>query len=99
MESTQMTDPARSAPVSRRREVAYWVCLAGCYLVMVPNLLNLPGPGGNPWPLWMASPVLGIVAMALAAREGVLWRGVLAFLFGFNALFILNAVVLPIAGP
>lgn len=67
--------------------------------MIVPNLLNLKGPGGQPWPLWIASPFLGMIACGLAARDGSIPRGLIAFFFGVGAFFIVYATVLLIGGP
>ena len=66
---------------------------------MLPNLLHLKGPGGQPWPLWITSPVLGIIAAGLAARDRSIPRGIIALVFGVGALFIAFTAVTLIFGP
>lgn len=91
------SSPKRDAP--RWHLPVYWMTLAGAWLVFVPNLLNLKGIGGHPWPLWVLSPILGLIALILALKDRDKIRAIIALILGVGAVFIGYIAAVAILGP
>lgn len=79
--------------------VVYWIALVGAWLVFAPNVMGLKGADGQPWPLWLASPILGLVAVGFAAWDRASGRIVIALLFGVCAEILIFAGSVLIWGP
>ncbi|MDU0968123.1 MAG: hypothetical protein E7A79_03375 [Actinomycetaceae bacterium] len=67
--------------------------------MFIPNAIGLTTSDGNPWPLWVLSPILGFVAVGFAVWDRSTIRIVVALLFGVGAVFILVTTIVAIWGP
>ncbi|MDY3678176.1 MAG: hypothetical protein SO046_03020 [Actinomyces urogenitalis] len=80
--------PPRSAAPTWTRGV-YWAALAAAWLVWLPNLLQLHLPDGGWSPLFVLSPLLGLVALATALWTRAWGKAALALVLGVGTSWIL----------
>lgn len=87
--ATQKPEVARRASWAER---LFWIGMVGAWAVWLPNLLRIDTLVGYHSPLFLLSPIFGLVALGAGIRLKSWWRIPVALLLGVGAPWVIITV-------